>query len=89
MADSIQEIVNFIWPVADEILRDDFKRGKYPDVILPFTVRVLSGSMRKRRSSWTVHPRIGGSLIYLGLRGLGEKAIKRLLVPPVLDEFLI
>jgi hypothetical protein len=24
--------------VADEILRDDFKRSKYPDVILPFTV---------------------------------------------------
>jgi len=30
--------VNFIWSVADEVLRDDFKRGKYPDVILPFTV---------------------------------------------------
>jgi type I restriction enzyme M protein len=38
LADCIQEIVNFIWPVADEILRDDFKRGKYPDIILPFTV---------------------------------------------------
>jgi type I restriction enzyme M protein len=30
--------VNCIWSVADEILRDDFKRSKYPDVILPFTV---------------------------------------------------
>lgn len=30
--------VSFIWSVADEILRDDFKRSKYPDVILPFTV---------------------------------------------------
>jgi type I restriction enzyme M protein len=30
--------VNFIWSVADEILRDDFKRSRYPDVILPFTV---------------------------------------------------
>lgn len=38
MAENTQEIVNYIWPVADEILRDDFKRGKYPDVILPFTV---------------------------------------------------
>ena len=52
MADSIQEIVNFIWPVADEILRDDFKRGKYPDVILPFTVLrrldcVLAGTKEK------------------------------------------
>lgn len=35
---NFQEKVNFIWSVADEILRDDFKRGKYPDVILPFTV---------------------------------------------------
>ena len=33
-----QDKVNFIWAVADEVLRDDFKRGKYPDVILPFTV---------------------------------------------------
>lgn len=52
MAESIQEIVNFIWPVADEILRDDFKRGKYPDIILPFTVLrrldcVLAGTKEK------------------------------------------
>jgi type I restriction enzyme M protein len=33
-----QDKLNFIWSVADEVLRDDFKRGKYPDVILPFTV---------------------------------------------------
>ncbi len=33
-----QDKVGFIWSVADEILRDDFKRSKYPDVILPFTV---------------------------------------------------
>ncbi|MFB2836854.1 type I restriction-modification system subunit M N-terminal domain-containing protein, partial [Floridanema evergladense] len=35
---NFQETANFIWEIADEILRDDFKRGKYPDVILPFTV---------------------------------------------------
>src|ERR1035437_3373459 len=35
---NFQEIANFVWSIADEILRDDFKRGKYPDVILPFTV---------------------------------------------------
>ncbi len=35
---NFQERVNFIWSVADEVLRDDIKRGKYPDVILPFTV---------------------------------------------------
>lgn len=31
------QIVSFIWSVAD-LLRDTFKRGKYQDVILPFTV---------------------------------------------------
>lgn len=33
-----QDKANFIWSVADEILRDDFKRSRYADVILPFTV---------------------------------------------------
>lgn len=32
------EIVNFIWPIADDVLRDVFVRGKYRDIILPFTV---------------------------------------------------
>ncbi len=31
------QIISFIWGVAD-LIRDDFKRGKYQDVILPFTV---------------------------------------------------
>lgn len=31
------EIVSFIWSVAD-LIRDTFRRGKYQDVILPFTV---------------------------------------------------
>src|SRR5438034_9846767 len=31
------EKVSFIWGVAD-LIRDSFKRGKYQDVILPFTV---------------------------------------------------
>lgn len=35
---NFQDKINFIWSVADEVLRDDFKRGEYPDVILPFTV---------------------------------------------------
>ncbi len=32
------EIVNFIWGIADDVLRDVFVRGKYRDIILPFTV---------------------------------------------------
>ena len=31
-------IANFIWGIADDVLRDIYKRGKYPDVILPMTV---------------------------------------------------
>lgn len=32
------QIVSFIWSIADDILRDVFVRGKYRDIILPFTV---------------------------------------------------
>src|SRR5881396_733142 len=45
------EIVSFLWGVAD-LIRDTFKRGKYPDVILPLTVlrrldSVLAGTKEK------------------------------------------
>lgn len=32
------KIVSFIWAIADDVLRDLFRRGKYPDVILPMCV---------------------------------------------------
>jgi type I restriction enzyme M protein len=32
------KIVSFLWGIADDVLRDLFKRGKYPDVILPMCV---------------------------------------------------
>ena len=32
------KIVSFIWGIADDVLRDLFNRGKYPDVILPMCV---------------------------------------------------
>jgi len=31
-------IVNFIWGIADDVLRDVYQRGKYRDAILPMTV---------------------------------------------------
>ncbi|TMC22185.1 MAG: hypothetical protein E6J34_07160 [Chloroflexi bacterium] len=31
-------LVNFIWNVADDVLRDIYVRGKYRDVILPMIV---------------------------------------------------
>ena len=39
MSDSVTSwIANFIWGIADDVLRDLYVRGKYPDVILPMTV---------------------------------------------------
>jgi hypothetical protein len=40
LMDSAQHnsLVNFIWGVADDVLRDVYVRGKYRDVILPMTV---------------------------------------------------
>jgi hypothetical protein len=32
------KIVSFIWGIADDVLHDLFKRGKYPDAILPMCV---------------------------------------------------
>ena len=34
---NFSEKVNFLWSIA-ELIRDVVKRGKYQDVILPFTV---------------------------------------------------
>jgi type I restriction enzyme M protein len=34
----LSQITNFIWNIADDVLRDVYVRGKYRDVILPMTV---------------------------------------------------
>ena len=46
------EKANFIWSIAD-LIRDTFKRGRYQDVILPFTVlrRICSVSEPMRHQS--------------------------------------
>lgn len=36
--DNFQDKANFIWQVADDILRGAFKQHEYGDVILPFVV---------------------------------------------------
>lgn len=39
MADiNYNQIVSFIWSIADDVLRDVFLRGQYRDVILPMVV---------------------------------------------------
>lgn len=35
---NLQPIINFIWTVADDVLRDVYNKGKYRDIILPMTV---------------------------------------------------
>ena len=35
---NLKWIADFIWNIADDRLRDVYVRGKYRDVILPFTV---------------------------------------------------
>ena len=35
---NFQDTANFIWQVADDILRNAFKPHEYGDVILPFVV---------------------------------------------------
>jgi type I restriction enzyme M protein len=37
-ASNLNWIANFIWGIADDVLRDVYVRGKYRDVILPMVV---------------------------------------------------
>src|SRR2546421_12962956 len=57
------EKVAFLWSVAD-LLRDAFKRSKYPDVILPLTVlRRLDCVLEPTRGKvLEVHARLKGKL---------------------------
>ena len=32
------KIVSFLWGIADDVLRDLFKRGKYPNEVRPMSV---------------------------------------------------
>ena len=57
-------IANFIWGVADDVLRDVYVRGKYRDVILHITViRRLDAVLEptkaavQRMKQQLVHPR--------------------------------
>ena len=44
-------IANFIWGIADDVLRDLYVRGKYRDVILPMTVLRPIPDFKNRQSS--------------------------------------
>ena len=71
-------IANFIWSLADDVLRDLYVRGKYRDVILPMTVLLLLDSLlgtkvetrsaNKRRHPASIVP-ADRRLIKFGARG--------------------
>lgn len=65
--DNFGEKVTFIWGVAD-LLRDAFKRSKYPDVILPFTVlrRIDCVLQPTKQAVLTAHGKLKGKLENLG-----------------------
>ena len=46
------KIVSFIWGIADDVLRDLFRRGKYPDVILPmFVIRRMDAVLEPTKQA--------------------------------------
>ena len=46
----ISWINNFIWGIADDVLRDVFSRGKYRDVILPMVVLLrIDGVIKNKK----------------------------------------
>ena len=46
------KIVSFIWGIADDVLRDLFRRGKYPDVILPmFVIRRMDAVLEPSKQT--------------------------------------
>jgi len=46
------KIINFIWSIADDCLRDVYVRGKYRDVILPMTVlRRLDAMLENKKEA--------------------------------------
>ena len=47
-------IANFIWGIADDVLRDVYVRGKYRDVILPMNVAGSAGENTLRESLFIV-----------------------------------
>ncbi|MDZ7891865.1 MAG: class I SAM-dependent DNA methyltransferase [Rhodoferax sp.] len=49
---TINKIVSFIWGIADDVLRDLFRRGKYPDVILPmFVIRRMDSVLESTKQA--------------------------------------
>jgi type I restriction enzyme M protein len=52
-------IANYIWGIADDVLRDLYVRGRYRDIILPITVLRRLDALNEPPTSTTLsHHRI-------------------------------
>src|SRR5437667_3167379 len=85
-------IANFIWGIADDVLRDLYVRGRYRDVILPMTVlrrldavlepkKMAANMLSKMKHGTARGSRIAevhnGSSLFTGDAGEGESNIRR------------
>jgi type I restriction enzyme M protein len=62
-------IANFIWGIADDVLRDLFKRGKYPNVILPMCVlRRMDAVLEPTKKAVSAAGGIGTQRVLAGVR---------------------
>jgi type I restriction enzyme M protein len=67
-------IANFIWGIADDVLRDLYVRGKYRDVILPMTVlRRLDAVLEPTKQAVGQDMHWPAKKVKLLLAQLGEK----------------
>src|SRR5437667_4486123 len=88
-------IANFIWGIADDVLRDLYVRGRYRDVILPMTVlrrldavlepkKMAANMLSEMKHSTSRGSRIAevhnGSSLFTGDAGQGESNIRRWII---------
>lgn len=75
----LRRVQDFIWNIADDVLRDIYSRGKYRDVILPMTVlrridAVLEPTKKKVRELSLRLDKAGVSNMHDGLCGASGQA---------------
>lgn len=65
---NLKWVADFIWNIADDRLRDVYVRGKYRDVILPFTVlRRLDAVLESTKQAVLERKKFLGLLQHLGI----------------------
>ena len=88
-------IANFIWGIADDVLRDLYVRGKYRDIILPMAIDEPHDRERAEKAGRTryqshTRPRFSRSAVaqpameYAGTGGGGVFSIEQVAVKSLL-----